>query len=65
MFTLIQIKEITNKYSTRNYTKYFAITYKEKESKLLCLCVCVYIHIHTYILYIYICYTPCTASVDS
>ena len=36
MYTLLFIKQITNKdllYNTGNYTQYFIITYKEKESE--------------------------------
>ena len=36
MYTLLYIKQITNKdllYSTGNYTQYFAITYMGKESE--------------------------------
>ena len=36
IYTLLYIKQITNKdllYSTGNYTQYFGITYKAKESK--------------------------------
>ena len=35
-------------YSTRNYTQYFVITYKEKESEKE------YIYVYIYILYMYI-----------
>ena len=36
MYTLLYLKHITNKdllYSTGNYTQYFVIIYKEKESE--------------------------------
>ena len=45
IYTLLQIKQITNKdllYSTGNYTQYFIITYKGKESEKE------YIHTHTH-----------------
>ena len=49
MYTILYIKYKTDKdlqYSTRNYTQYFAISSKGKESeknRCVCVCVCVYV----------------------
>ena len=51
---LLYIKQITNKdllYSTRDYTQYFVILYKGKESERVYVgvCVCIHTYIHIYI----------------
>ena len=50
IYTLLYIKQMTNKdflSSTGNYTQYFIITHKEKESDIyfyIYVCMCIYTH---------------------
>ena len=69
IYTLLYVKYITNKvllYSTGNYTQYFVITCKGRESEeewiytSLSLSLSIYIHTHIYI-YIY----PCTPETNT
>ena len=53
IYIFLYVKQITNEdllYSTRNYTQYFVITYKGRESEEDCICmyICIHTHAHTY-----------------
>ena len=57
MYTLLYIKQITNKnllYSTENYTQYPVITYDGREwNKTICVYIYIYIYVYNWITLLY------------